>query len=124
MLTKKQCSQLKLLGTQFGGLAESPAEYSEKCGMYDEKELNCIRLNSRVQSLVVLNQANTLSSELKTRNAYTDILAKARKEFDDNNWKDILGNNHAFVKIANTIPTKVEALDDYVQITVKVNDLM
>jgi len=46
------------------------------------------------------------------------------EEFDDNNWKDILGNNHAFVKIANTIPTKVEALDDYVQITVKANDLM
>lgn len=90
MLTKKQCSQLKLLGTQFGGLAESPAEYSEKCGMYDEKELNCIRLNSRVQSLVVLNQANTLSSELKTRNAYTDILAKARKEFDDNNCTKII----------------------------------
>jgi hypothetical protein len=46
------------------------------------------------------------------------------EEFDDNNWKDILGNNHAFVKIANTIPTKVEALDDYVQITVKASDLM
>jgi hypothetical protein len=46
------------------------------------------------------------------------------EEFDDDNWKDILGNNHAFVKIANTIPTEVEALDDYVQITIKASDLM
>jgi hypothetical protein len=46
------------------------------------------------------------------------------EEFNDDNWKDILGNNHAFVKIANTIPTEVEALDDYVQITIKASDLM
>jgi hypothetical protein len=45
------------------------------------------------------------------------------EEFDEFNWKDILGKNHAFVKIANTIPTKVEALDDYVMITVKASDL-
>jgi hypothetical protein len=45
-------------------------------------------------------------------------------EFDENNWKDILGPDHAFVKIANTIPsTKVEAIDDYVMITVKAEDL-
>jgi hypothetical protein len=46
------------------------------------------------------------------------------EEFDDNNWKDILGNNHAFVKIANTIPTDIEAIADYVQITVKADDLI
>jgi hypothetical protein len=45
------------------------------------------------------------------------------EEFDEFNWKDILGKNHAFVKIANTIPTKVEAMDDYVMITVKASDL-
>ena len=37
--------------------------------------------------------------------------------------KDILGKNHAFVKIADTIPTEVEAMDDYVMITVKASDL-
>ena len=46
------------------------------------------------------------------------------EELNDDNWKDILGNDHAFVKIANTIPTEVEALGDYVQITVKVSDLI
>jgi len=45
------------------------------------------------------------------------------EEFDENNWKSILGKNHAFVKIANAIPTEVEALGDYVMITVKAKDL-
>jgi hypothetical protein len=45
------------------------------------------------------------------------------EEFDENNWKSILGKNHAFVKIANAIPTEVEALGDYVMITVKASDL-
>ena len=37
--------------------------------------------------------------------------------------KSILGDDHAFVKIANAIPTEVEALGDYVMITVKADDL-
>ena len=45
------------------------------------------------------------------------------EEFDKNNWKSILGDDHVFVKIANTIPTKVEALGDYVMITVNADDL-
>jgi len=45
------------------------------------------------------------------------------EEFDDNNWKSILGKKHVFVKIANAIDTKVEALGDYVMITVKASDL-
>ena len=54
---------------------------------------------------------------------YEDEDDRDGMEFDDNNWKSILGKNHVFVKIANTIPTKVEALDDYVMITVKADDL-
>ena len=45
------------------------------------------------------------------------------EDFNDQNWKDILGDDHVFVKIANAINTDVEALGDYVQITVKANDL-
>ena len=45
------------------------------------------------------------------------------EEFDDYNWKDILGPKHAFVKISNQVPTKVEAVDDYVMITVDLEDL-
>ena len=45
------------------------------------------------------------------------------EEFNDQNWKDILGDDHVFVKITNAINTDVEAIDDYVQITVKADDL-
>ncbi len=45
------------------------------------------------------------------------------EEFDDYNWKDILGPKHAFVQISNQIPTKVEAIADYVMITVDLEDL-
>ena len=44
-------------------------------------------------------------------------------EFDESNWKSILGEKHVFVKISNKIPTKVEAAGDYVMITVDLEDL-
>ena len=44
-------------------------------------------------------------------------------DFDDYNWKDVLGPQHAFVQISNKIPTKVEAVGDYVMITVDLEDL-
>ena len=45
-------------------------------------------------------------------------------DFDEDNWKDILGPKHAFVKISNQIPTtRVEAAGDYVMITVDLEDL-
>lgn len=55
---------------------------------------------------------------------YEDEDDRDGMEFDDENWKDILGDDHVFVKIANAIPTKVEAIDDYVMITVKADDLI
>jgi len=54
---------------------------------------------------------------------YEDEDDRDGMEFDEDNWKDILGPNHAFVEIANKIPTKVEALDDYVMISVDLEDL-
>ena len=45
------------------------------------------------------------------------------EDFNNQNWKSILGKNHVFVKVANAIDTKVEALGDYVMITVKADDL-
>ena len=45
------------------------------------------------------------------------------EEFDDYNWKDVLGPQHAFVQISKKIPTKVEAIGDYVMITVDLEDL-
>ena len=54
---------------------------------------------------------------------YEDEDDRDGMEFDEDNWKDILGPNHAFVEIASKIPTEVEALDDYVMITVNLEDL-
>jgi hypothetical protein len=54
---------------------------------------------------------------------YDDEDDRNGMEFDEDNWKDILGPDHAFVKISEKIPTKVEAMDDYVMITVDLEDL-
>ena len=54
---------------------------------------------------------------------YEDEEDRGGMEFDEDNWKDILGPNHAFVEIASKIPTEVEALDDYVMIKVNLEDL-
>ena len=44
-------------------------------------------------------------------------------DFDDSTWESILGPKHAFVKISEKIPTKVEAAGDYIMITVDLEDL-
>ena len=54
---------------------------------------------------------------------YEDEDDRNGMEFDEDNWKSILGDGHVFVKVANAVPTEVEALDDYVMITVKADDL-
>ena len=54
---------------------------------------------------------------------YEDEDDREGMEFDEDNWKDLLGSNHAFVEIASKIPTKVEAAGDYVMITVNLEDL-
>jgi hypothetical protein len=54
---------------------------------------------------------------------YEDAGDRDYQEFDINNWEDILGPTHAFTQISNKIPTQVEAIDDYVMITVNIEDL-
>ena len=46
------------------------------------------------------------------------------EEFTDYNWRDILGPDHAFVKIIDSIGGDVEAIDDYVMITVDASKLI
>ena len=54
---------------------------------------------------------------------YEDEDDRDGMEFDEDNWKSILGPKHAFVEISEKIPTKVEAAGDYVMITVDLEDL-
>ena len=44
-------------------------------------------------------------------------------KFDRSNWKEMLGPDHAFVKISNQIPTEVESVDDYIMVKVDLEDL-
>ena len=46
------------------------------------------------------------------------------EEIDNDNWKDILGPNHVFVKIANSIPTEVQTEGDAVGIRFKASDII
>jgi len=54
---------------------------------------------------------------------YEDEDDRDGEEFDEDNWRHILGDDHLFVKIANAINTNVEAIDNTVMITVKADDL-
>jgi len=53
-----------------------------------------------------------------------DDIDEDEDEFDDDNWRDILGDDHVFVKIIDAIGGEVEALYDYVDITVEANKLL
>jgi hypothetical protein len=54
---------------------------------------------------------------------YPDM-EEGEEEIDNNNWKNILGPNHMFVKIANSTPTEVDTEGDAVAITFKASDLI
>ena len=53
-----------------------------------------------------------------------DDVFEDEDEFDYDNWRDILGKKHVFVKIMDEVGGEVEALGDYVQITVEVDKLL
>ena len=55
----------------------------------------------------------------------TDIEDQFGEEgITENNWKDVLGPDHVLVKLYNAIGGQVEAMGDYVEITVDSNKLM
>jgi hypothetical protein len=100
MATKKECADFwgnKLMFQNIvrgvanqKGLAE--AEYSQKCGMYDEKELKCIGLNSQLQGLIQLKGASALSIFDSSSSQYdtSSAVARYRKEFNDNNCTQLI----------------------------------
>jgi hypothetical protein len=102
MATKKECADFwrnkSLIQNIVRGvanskeLAEAEAEYSQKCGMYDEKELKCINLNSQLQGLIQLQGASALSPFESSSNQYnsSSAIARYRKEFNDNNCTQII----------------------------------
>jgi len=45
-------------------------------------------------------------------------------ELNDDNWKDILGQDHVFTQLYNLVGGNVEALGDYISITLKSDDIL
>ena len=69
---------------------DAEIEYSQKCGAYDEKELNCIRINSQLQSAIQFKGAKALSPfDTELANNEKSI-ALYRKQFDDNNCAQVI----------------------------------
>ena len=102
MATKKECADFwgnKLMFQNIvrgvanqKGLAEAEAEYSQKCGMYDEKESKCININSQLQQQIQLKGASALSPFESSTKQYdsTSAIARLRKEFNDNNCTQLI----------------------------------
>ena len=80
MATKDECSKLTYE-------ERIKSDYKDKCGMYDEKELMCIGINSRLQALKSLKSASALSAFESSSNMYnsSSAIAREQKLFDDNN---------------------------------------
>ena len=73
-------------------MADADAEYSQKCGKYDEKQLKCISINSKLQSLIQLQGASASSYFDNKRNQYesTEAIDRTRKEFNDNDCTKVI----------------------------------
>jgi hypothetical protein len=92
MTTKKECSDYWanwVGGKSKLGIDEAKADYAKKCGMYDEKELNCIRINSQLQSAIQLEGTKSLSP-YESVNFSPPITNIYRKQFADNNCTQLI----------------------------------
>jgi hypothetical protein len=73
-------------------MADADVEYSQKCGKYDDKQLKCISINSKLQSLIQLQGASASSYFDNKRNQYesTEAIDRTRKEFNDNDCTKVI----------------------------------
>ena len=97
----------------------------EELGLAENKLLNEeITLNFYDEDAVTLiDDSGEYDGDIEGDGMVSFSLVDDEEEFEDYNWEDILGSDHAFVKINKQIPTKVEASGDYVMITVNIDDL-
>ena len=92
MATKKECADffnISILSPDFG-TKEYRDKYNKECSIYDEKELECVRLNSSLQSLIQYAGAKSLSPFDAERIDYTKSIASLRKQFDDKNCTQLI----------------------------------
>jgi hypothetical protein len=89
----------------------------------NENKIPGVNVDNNGEQITLSGDSGDYDGFIEDDGTVSFTVTSDEEEFDDNNWKSILGKKHVFVKIANAIPTEVEALDDYVMITVKADDL-
>jgi hypothetical protein len=120
-------------GNENNGVWTFAWESGEISGFIEDEDFTLSNLNeNKIKGVDVDNDGEqiTLSGDSGDYDGFIEddgtvsfSVTNDEEDFNDQNWKDILGNDHVFVKVANAIDTKVEAMGDYVMITVKADDL-
>jgi len=113
---KKQINEIKRMQLIAGLITES--EYQESL----MKE--AIKVIQDGDQIEISDDSGNYSGFIEDDGTVRFSVVYEGEDFNDENWRDILGSNHAFVKIIDKIGGDVEALDDYVQITVDANKLI
>jgi hypothetical protein len=80
-------------------------------------------VNSDGEQIEIIADSGDYSGFIEDDGTVSFSVVDEDEDFTEDSWKDILGPNHAFVKIIDSIGGEVEALGDYVQITVDANKL-
>lgn len=121
MANKSECVNnlgISLFNKDFGS-KKFQDDYNKECSMYDEKELNCVRINSQLQSLIQYSGANSLSPFTSEKKDYTESIADIRKQFDNNNCTQLLEKHRqselgiVFEKFTSLDKTRIEAESIY-----------
>ena len=98
MATKNECSefweQKAIKENVFKGFSDEKSkqaglEYQQKCGMYDEKELKCIAINSKL-ALFQARQKGFALSNLNANLESSALIERTKKEFNDNDCLKIV----------------------------------
>jgi len=89
----------------------------------NENKIESVDVDNDGEQITLSGDSGDYDGFIEDDGTVSFTVTNDEEDFNDQNWKSILGKNHVFVKVANAIPTKVEALGDYVMITVKASDL-
>jgi hypothetical protein len=73
-------------------ITDAEVEYSRECGMYDPKQLECIQINTRLESLLANQGASALSYFNNKRDLYDTggAIAETRKDFNNKNCTKLI----------------------------------
>ena len=80
-------------------------------------------VNSDGEQIEIIADSGDYSGFIEDDGTVSFSVVDEDEDFTEDNWRQILGPNHAFIKIIDSIGGEVEALGDYVQITVDANKL-